>query len=326
MSAENALLQYEAGQNAAAMAALTDSGDRTTFTSPVALWSRRSGFAPVVRPNGLLTGGAVIPAAAAGVDDVDIAALTCNLNGVVTSVAAAADQEITRPASNAAKVNSITVNSSGSIAIVAGTDGSDTSFSETRGAAGGPPYIPVDSIEIGQVRVTSSTSAPITADQVFTVDGLHVERAINPGFDIDYQNGQVTFLSALPAIHTGDEPKAVYASYASPIFAEQQATDYQPSANSHTVNSTQIYGRTRGSTSSTLNGGTFTAYLEDGVNDPIVALADEVLWFRFYPDRTKSGYILDQGKLGMTLSYPADDDITAACTIAASTASTRAVA
>ena len=58
-TAENAKLQYEAGQNATAMSALTNSGDETTFTSGASLWSGKSGYAPVVRPNGLLTGGGI---------------------------------------------------------------------------------------------------------------------------------------------------------------------------------------------------------------------------------------------------------------------------
>jgi len=57
-TAENAKLQYEAGQNVVAMAALTDAGDGRNYAGAAALWSRRSGYAPVVRPNGLLTGGA----------------------------------------------------------------------------------------------------------------------------------------------------------------------------------------------------------------------------------------------------------------------------
>jgi hypothetical protein len=47
-------------------------------------------------------------------------------------------------------------------------------------------------------------------------------------------------------------------------------------------------------------------------------LKDEILWFRFYPDRYKAPYVLTQGKLGVVPSYPADDSITAACTISAS--------
>ena len=83
-TAENAKLQYEAGQSAVAMTVLTNSGDETTFTSAASLWSGRAGYAPVVRPNGLLTGGAITTHASN--DTVTVAALTLNLNGVVTTV------------------------------------------------------------------------------------------------------------------------------------------------------------------------------------------------------------------------------------------------
>ena len=84
-TAENAKLQYEAGQNVTAMTLLTDSGDATTFTSGASLWSGKAGFAPVVRPNGLLTGGVITTHASN--NTVAVAALTCNLAGVVTAVA-----------------------------------------------------------------------------------------------------------------------------------------------------------------------------------------------------------------------------------------------
>ena len=78
-TAENAKLEYEAGQAAVAMSALTDSGGATVFTSAAATWSGRSGYAPVVRPDGLLTGGAITPAVTNNV--VNVAALT----GMATS-------------------------------------------------------------------------------------------------------------------------------------------------------------------------------------------------------------------------------------------------
>ena len=317
-TAENAKLEYEAGQNAYAMAALTTNAGATIFSSAATMWSGKSGHAPVVRPNGLLTGGAVIPAVAAGNNNVDVAALTCNLAGVVTSVAAVTNQAITRPATAVSKVNSITVNSSGAIAVVAGTDGSTTAFSETRAAAGGPPLIPVGSIEIAQVRVTSNTAAPITAAQIFAVVGTHVEMANYPLYNIDYSTGKVEFLAALPAIHTGSIPKGVFASYSSPLFGEiSLASDFRPPETSHSVSSTQIYGTTLGSTSQTLGQGGFTAYLEDGVTDPLVLQKNELLWFRFYPDRYKTSGLLTQGKLGITRTFPAGDSIQAACTISA---------
>ena len=317
-TAENAKLQYEAGQSSVAMSALTNSGDETTFTSAATLWSQRAGYAPVVMPNGVLTGLAV--SVHASNDTVTVAAGTCNLNGVVTSVSAGTGV-ITRPATNVAKVCSITINSSGAIAVVAGTDGGSTTFSETRAAAGGPPLIPTTSIEIAQVRVTASSAAVITAAQVFQVVGTHRERADYPLYDINYDEGSVTFLSALPEIHTGTVPKGVYASYASPIFSDVAlASDFVPPETSHSVSSTQVYGTTLGSTSSTLGQGSFTAYLQDGVSDGLVQLKNEILWFKFYPDRYKSPYLLTQGKLGISRTFPAGDTLQAACTISASSA------
>jgi hypothetical protein len=319
-TAENAKLQYEAGQNAVAMSALTNSGDRTSFTSAATLWSRRSGFAPVVRPNGLLTGGAVTTNGSN--NTVSIASLTCNLNGTVTAVAAGT-LVASRPSTAVAKVVSLTVNASGALAAVPGADGASTTFSETRGANGGPPLIPTDSIEIGQVRYTSNTAGVVLSTEIFQVVGLHVERADFPLFDVLPGSGTVRFLDALPAIHTGPVPKAVFASYASPVFADVAlASDYVPAETSHSVTSTQVYGTTLGSSSSTLGQGSFTAFLTNGVSDPLVALKNQVLWFRFYPDRYATPYILDQGKLGIARTFPAGDRIQAACTISAEQAST----
>ena len=315
-TAENAKLQYEAGQNAVAMSALTNSGDETTFTSAATLWSGKSGYAPVVRPNGLLTGGAV--SVHADNDKVTVAALTCNLQGVVTSVSAGTGT-ITRPASDKAKVCSITINSGGSIAVVAGTDSLSSAFSETRAAAGGPPLIPVDSIEIAQVRVTTNAAGAVAASEIYQVVGLHTERADFPLWDVNYDAGSVTFLGALPEIHTGNVPKKVYASYASPIFADiALASDFVPPENTHSVSSTQVYGTTLGATASTLGQGSFTAYLSNGVSDALVQLKDQTLWFKFFPDRYATPYLLCQGKLGVSRTFPAGDSIQAACTISAS--------
>jgi hypothetical protein len=314
-TAENAKLEYEAGQNAVTVTALTDSGNATIFTSSATIWSSRTGYAPVVRPNGLLTGGAVTPHASDN-DKVNVAALTLNLNGVVTTVGTG-PLTITRGVStDTHNITSITVNAAGALAAVSGTDG--TAFSETRGAAGGPPLIAVDSVEIAQVRTTSITAAKVLASEIFSVVGLHTERADFPLFNINYDEGSVTFLSALPLIHTGGVAKKVFASFASPIFAEVAlATDFVPPETTHSVTSTQIYNTTLGATTSTLGQGTFTAFLEDGVSDNLVKLKNEVLWFRFYPDRYKSPYLLVQGKLGVSRTFPAGDNIQAACTVSA---------
>jgi hypothetical protein len=318
-TAENAKLQYEAGQTSYAMSALTNSGDETEFTSSATLWSGKSGFAPVVRPNGLLTGGAVTTHASN--DTVTVAALTCNLQGVVTSVNAGTATISRGATTDICRITSITINSSGAITAVAGTD--HTALSETRGANGGPPYIPTDSIEIAQVRVSATAAAVVASSEIFAVVGTHLERADFPLWNVNYDEGSITFLDALPTIHTGDVPKAVYASYASPIFADVAlASDFVPPETAHSVSSTQVYGTTLGATSSTLGQGSFTAYLNTGVSDALVILKNATLWFRFYPDRYASPYILCQGKLGISRTFPAGDALQAACTISASEAAT----
>lgn len=321
-NAENAKLQYEAGQTAVSMSALTDSGDATLFNSTADLFSKKSGYAPDVRPNGLITGGAVITAVSAINDKVDVAALSVYLAGVKTAVAAATNVSVTRGAStNTHAITSITVSSAGAIAAIAGTAG--TAFSETRGAAGGAPYIPVGSVEIAQVKTTSITAAVIDDSEIYQVVGLHQERYDYPIFDIDYGTGQVAFNSALPKIHTGDLPKKVYASYAEPIFSDiSLASDFVPAETSHSVSSTQVYGSTLGSSSSSLGQASFTAYLNDGIGDALVSLKNEILWFKFYPDRYKTPYMLTQGKLGISRTFPAGDNVQASCTISAESAST----
>jgi hypothetical protein len=318
-TAENAKLQYEAGQSVTAMSALTDSGDHKTFTSSAAQWSKKSGYEPDVKPDGLATGGVI--SAGSGNDEVDVSALTCYLAGVKTTVSASAGETITRPATAVAKINSITINSSGTIAVVVGTDGSNTTFSETRGAAGGPPEIPAGSIEIGQVRVTSDTSAVISASEIFQVVGLHVERYDYPVWETETAEGQITFADALPTIHASGAVKGVNAEYAEPIFSDVQlASDFVPPETTHSVSSTQVYGSTIGSSSASLNQGTFTARIEDGISDALTKLKNENLWFKFFPDRYKSPYMLVQGKLGVSRSYPAGDSMQAACTISAESA------
>lgn len=312
------IVRYESGQTSYPVEEMTDSGDRTTFEASASPFSRASGFAPTVLPNGLLTGGAVTPAASGDDNDVDIAALTCNLNGVVTSVSADTDVAITRPATAVAKINSITVNSSGSIAVVAGDDGSGTTFSETRGAAGGPPLIPVDSIEIAQVRVTSDTAAAITASEIKQVVGLHRESASYPVFTINYAEGKVVFADALPAIHTGSVGKAVYVSFATPLFAPvPKAYDWTPADSTYSISSQDTYDGPVGSSSASLSQATFSAVLSDGITDNFVSLKGENLWFEYRPDRDQSTpKQLTQGIFGISRTFPAGGgSVTASCTV-----------
>jgi len=408
-TAENAILYYEAGQDLVSMVALTDSGDYTTFESADDFWSNRDGYTPDVCPNGLISGGVITPAATETNDYVDVAALTCYLAGVETTVAADADVDCDRPDAtyfilslaalgytncvasdigkavvdgitsdsgtllaynnttrqwlieedagdddfdNAAgtltitagtgagtmnavgarpshKINSVTITSAGAVAVVEGFEG--LSLSTTRGAIGGPPYIPTTSIEIGQVKYTSATAGAVDADEIFQVPGTHQERWDYPAWNENRVSVEsqvlglagITFLSALPLDHSDDAgvttaTKGVYAEYYDVLWAEvPNAENFVPPENSHSVSSKQVYGNTLGASSSSLGQGSFTFYPVDGVTDNLIKLKDETLWFKFMPSRYKDAYVICQGKLGISRTFPAGDNIAVACTISA---------
>lgn len=324
-SAARAKLEIETSQQQTSMSTLTDSGDHKTFTSAADLFSAVSGYAPVVRPNGVITGGAVTPGISGSNDVVDTAALTCYLAGIKTTVAATTDKTITRGLTTDTHIiNSITINSSGVVTVIAGVD--HTSHSETRGANGGPPFIPVGSIEIAQVRLTSVTAAPVTVDEIFAVPGTHLERYDFPlwvehnGPSTDdlgeHAGGTIEFASALPLSHTGSVPKKVYASYSEPVFTEIPDVEaFVAPEQTYSAASKQVYNGTIGSSSISLGGGSFTAYLKSGISDTLLGQAGKNLWFKFTPDRYVSEYLLCQGVFGLTRAFPAGDNITASCTI-----------
>jgi len=322
------IIRYEAGQTAYPFEAMTDNGGHRVFAASFAPISNAAGAEPVVAPYGLLTGGAITPDT--DNNSVTVAALTAIMAGAtgadasgVVSVAGA-DVAITRPATNVSKVISITVTSSAALAAVAGTDGATTAFSETRGAAGGPPLIPVGSIEIGQVRVTTSTAGVVSAAQIYAVPGLHVERADYPVYSLDYATGKVTFAEALPLIHTGSLPKAVYIKGSTPLFAPiSQTRDWVPAEATYSINSTDTYDGPVGSASSSLGQASFNAILKDGITDAFLGKKGTNIWIEFRPDRDKSvPKQLTQGLLGISRTFPAGGgSFSAACTVTPSVAS-----
>lgn len=317
--ASKAKLEMEQGQDFTAMGLMTDSGNHILYTSAAALWSRADGREPVFAVNGLTSGGAVVETT--NNDEVSGAAATCNLNGVAdTAVVADATLAVTRGITTDTNIiNSVTIDNTGTLVVIAGTD--HTAFSAVRGDPGGPPYIPVDSIEVAQVRLTSIAAAPVLDSEIFSVPGLHTEWAVFPLFTQDYSEGDITFLQALPLVHTGDLPKRVYVEYYEPILQElTRSRDFVSAEDSHSVTSEQVYNETIGSSSSSLNQGSFTQLVENGHTDPIVIWKNQILWFRFHQDRNKTAHELVQGKLGIARQWPAGANISAACTISAESA------
>jgi len=332
-------LDYEAGQTAVAMTALSDSGDNKTFNSAAELWSNRAGFTPTVRPNGVLTGLVVSVAASGSNNVVDVSGGTCWLAGVATTITAGTDETITRAtASDTHNINSITITAAGAIAVVAGTDG--TAFSATRGAAGGPPWIDNDAIEIAQVKTSSNTAAAITAAEIVQVPGSSRETALFPVWEqerIRVSNGAlgyagVTFASELAVIHSEDAgsttaAKQVYASYYTPTFAQvPKASDFVRPSNSYSVSSTEYYGGAMGSRSQSIGQGSFTGYT-NSLTEGFLVFEGEELWFKFRNDRLVTlPAVYCQGVLGIAETFNTDGSIEVAATISAESQGERILA
>lgn len=317
-------ISYESAAQQQVFAAATDSGNHLKFTLSSKPWSRASGYEPVIAPYGLLTGGVITPAAVVANNTIDVSALTAMMPAATgasattgeLSVAAGTSVTVARGGS-AYIINSITVNASGAIAVVAGTAGSGP-FVETRGAANGPPLIPVGSIEIGQVRYTSITAAAVTASEIFQVVGLHQERSDYPVHTEDYIAGTINFASALPLIHTGSVAKAVYARVATPIFAPlSRAKDWVPAEESNSASSIQYYDGTVGSFSSSLGQASFTIGLGDGHTDALLAKKGQNLLFRFKSDKNKAPYQITQGVVGISRTYAVGTSPAATVTVTA---------
>lgn len=303
----NGSVEYEAGQQFQPFALMTDSGNATLFSIPAKPWSGRAGFDARIRPNGLATGGVVTPHATN--NTVNVAALTAFMAAVTGATAdglitvGAGTLTATRGATtNICCITSLTVDSAGALAAVAGT--AHTAFAEVRGALGGPPFIPVGSIEIGQVRLNSITPAPVTQAEIFQVVNVHQERFNFPIWSQDPANGRITFGAALPLIHTGNTPKRVYAQVSTPIFAEMpRSRAWVPAETTFSVSSTQNYDGPQGAATSSLGQASWESNLEDGTLDNILAVKNQTVWVRFKPDKARLPYQLTQGLLGIARTF-----------------------
>jgi hypothetical protein len=327
-TSEKGKISIEVGRVLTAYTKMTDGGARQVFYSGTQ-WSGKANYAPDVRPSGIVTGKNVLSVHADN-SKVTVAAFTAYSKAVLKSVSATTLTFTRSTDAGRAKVVSITMASDGSIASVHGTQGAAAAFSDTRAAAGGPPLIPVNSVELGQIRTTVSTAQPVVASEIFQVVGTHTERYDYPSWE-EYNLGQgdnadttaekyahIKFVSVLPAAHTGAVAKSVYIQYYTPTLAELAKTlDFKPADNSHSVSSTQYYNGTLASVASALGQSAFTALMADNITDVLLDEQDETVTVKFWPDRNKNPYLLTQGKLGVARTFPVAGQNQAVCTLSA---------
>jgi len=184
------------------------------------------------------------------------------------------------------------------------------------------------------VRVSSSTAAVVTTDELYQVVGQHTEQYDSPTWDENnigdgesaesaaQKNAYVKFLSALPLIHTAGVAKKIFIKYYAPIFSEvSKALEFSPCELSHSVTSQEFYRGAVASVAESVGQGSFTALLNDGLTDSLVSEKNNVITVRQYPDINRNPFSLTQGKLGIARTFPVAGQIQAECTISAETGS-----
>jgi len=313
----------------------TNSGDQKVFTvAGKSLFSVKEGYELSVKPDGIVTGRNLITPGAA-VETVNVAAFTVNIGGTTYSVDASVEP-CTRPATGLACINTLIVTSTGAataeVTVILGDDtSSGTTLVRTRDAVGGPDYIPVGSVAIGEVHFITHASAVILASEILQDVGIHTERFDSPVWSENItgdgtqaastvkKNAYIEFSDVIgDPIHTAAAYRPVWVSGYVPVASEiSSSVDFKACKNSHSVSSRQLYNETRGSKSSSLGQGGFTALVNDGITDALVDLEDEDITFWFYPNRNKLPFSVTQGYLGLDPTWPADADIEVSATISA---------
>jgi len=303
---------------------LTDSGDHITFAVSTAkrLFSMVGAQKPLIRPDGVLTGLEVTPAASNLDDKVDVSPGTAWINGaVVTLAAAATDVAATRPTpTDDHTITSITLTDAGAVAAVAGVD--HTEFSEIRAADGGPPLIAVTSIELAQVRLTASASAAVLDSEIFAVPNQHRELAAYPVYEVKPMGAagtaQVVFSEALPLIHTGAIPKTVYARYTNPNFAAlTECSEVKLPRDTASQSEDATYDGPRAAVKWGRGTGSFT-HLHDGSGTALIMLVKGTQRFlKFFPDKYLTGYWIMLATLGVADEYPVGGNMRASISLGA---------
>lgn len=316
-TARKAQITYESGVTPHDMQAFTDTGDHKRYGIPdLDFWSLDDASAPDIRPDGVVNGFAITPAVSGLADAVDVASGAVYIGGRLIPVIPKLDLVIDRGTTDSHLKSSIVVNDAGVITAIDGAE--HTAFSEVRAADGGPPLIPVGSVELGQVHLTSLVSAAVDTNAIRQLWGIHQERADYPQFVIDAVNGKVEFESPLPANHTAGVTKAVHGQVAEPILSELiAATDFVPPAVTYSVASTQYYDRTIAAQSEGLQAGGFSFASQTGVTDTVLTRNGRRTWIRFKPNRMRPEHLLCNGVLGFSHSFPPASNITITATIAA---------
>lgn len=246
------------------------------------------------RLDGVLAGLSLTPGS--GFNEVDISAGSVNVQGQVVEVSATTESGITRPTTlGQVLVTALTVDNAGAITATPGTEGATNT---TRGAAGGPPFLPVDEVLIGYITATYYTGSA-SGEKILTtgeIDSSSKEYAAIPSAKIVFHDeeqlvGVVEMANTLPLIHAataagpGTASRNVYASYYEPEFEEiPDAKDFSFTEDVSTYKSKAYKDASEETAIGTPSwSASFSAYFTT-VDDILNLVKNSKRWIKHYPD------------------------------------------
>ncbi len=291
----NMLLKVEDAAVASGPEQMADSGDAKNFTCAGTRFSLCRGDEngldrrPQVRLDGLRNGCKVIPASSGDDDSIDVYPGSAWISNAQVNVTGVTDLSLTRPSSPLVKIISVTVDLAGSVIVIDGAEGS--AISQTRGADGGPPYVPAASVELATVQLLSSASGDIDNDDVFFAP----EWRHAPAYRLLPYSAEVEFAAPLAAIHTGATTRGVWITWYEPQLSQLDVMSFSPPVSGISVDP--------GSGTSSSSGsqvGSMTLALSGTQADLARRIDGKVRLFEFMPD--SSGSRKEVSYLGVEIS------------------------
>ena len=337
--ADNRALYLETGANQQPAEAATIDATFMIAQASYSPFSNSEGKTEVL-PTGLETGGAITPTT--NNDEVAVAAATAvmvdhasaNAKGRI-SVAGLTISSITRPTATNKIIHAITITDAGTpiFALVAGTEAA--AFSDTVGAAGGPPKIPAASILVGHIRFDDDAAAVVLSSEIRafaapTNEPVSLERFDYPGWKDPQLNfskgalGQVEFNKALATPHDDGasgltSKKVIIKGYSGTMTIIPNIASYSPPGISVSSSSTENFdGVTAEQTQGVADGSFEVSKLSDGIRDAVIAQKGKTVLIQYFEDETVTGdYIWSQGVCVPTTTFEGKKSPTASVTIAA---------
>lgn len=168
-------------------------------------WSKKTGYLPVIRVNGVVS-GCVVTGGASN-NNVEVTAGVVNVNGTVVTVNADTSNTVTRGATGKYAVHAVCVNSSGTVSVVKGTDGDALDLTGGYDGAGQKPLVATTLAVLAYAVTLGDSAAVIPSTDIYAGENANID------YIIDSLRGGIVVYSALELNHTGGVSRAIYATF-----------------------------------------------------------------------------------------------------------------